>query len=499
MKHIAAPRGFTIVGLLTTVAAGSVVVGILVTLLSWSGHVQSSGLSRIQLELFRNDLLTLLKSDHFSTYTVNGPANAQSMACLKNSTPCTTDGSPMGSPLGEQPFVLYSSTGSVFFDGINGVGLNGSAGSCSPGAPVGSCPYRLSLMWAPMCQPGSCVNPQIKIITRFRHADENVSQGFLSAHYSQSIYLPPIQPPQSPPVCSGLFHLPNERSFTISWTKGSGNGGAGGCTIQYQRNGGQWAPVASPATVNCDEDGASAGMISLPGDGWVNGPWSGPSAVRLVRNSDGAVMCDSIGTLTCNITGGSAVSTPMKDEDCDGSWDNSLTCGVASYQTSLTGAALQAGNAYTCPPTYDAGGCTYPFFKVSWVADAYYFYRWVSIFNPCQMWPTMDNTCSGTFEHSASNSDLHLQGGCGPLSIPSPDKYKVRRGLIFNGTSASGTVPSVAYDHLSSQVVNSGTAYDFTTPSCQANGVTVLTPGAWRAGFCSYYGSGAGAGPPLFH
>ncbi len=138
----------------------------------------------------------------------------------------------------------------------------------------------------------------------------------------------------TPPSGFGLSHSSRAKTFTVSWTAGSGNGGAGGCKIQYQNFGSSWVDITN---VNCDAAGSSAGTITLPGDGWYGSSWSSAS-VRLVRVSDSAVM-GTLGNVTCSSTGGSGTSTPTIDENCNNTWDDSTsvdTCNSCTFSGGIS-------------------------------------------------------------------------------------------------------------------------------------------------------------------
>jgi hypothetical protein len=123
-----------------------------------------------------------------------------------------------------------------------------------------------------------------------------------------------------------LSQVTRSRSFTVSWTAGTGNGGASGCKLQFYTGSG-WSDITSAANVNCDADSASA-PFTLNGDGWKPN-WNG-TQVRLLRKSDSSTMGVSPAPLSCVNVPGSATPTPTIDEDCDGYWDNS-TCSFCSY------------------------------------------------------------------------------------------------------------------------------------------------------------------------
>ncbi len=156
------------------------------------------------------------------------------------------------------------------------------------------------------------------------------------------------------PTGLSLTHTPNSKSFTVNWAAGSGNGGVGGCTLEYQKANSIWVKITTPATVNCDAAGSAAGSITLPGDSWFGGNWSNVP-VRLVQVSNSSVI-GSLGNLTCTSKTGSSLKTPTVDEDCNNAWDNSkLTSGPAAYccivRDPTTGMTPKIGDVVSAPPT----------------------------------------------------------------------------------------------------------------------------------------------------
>jgi prepilin-type N-terminal cleavage/methylation domain-containing protein len=115
-----------------------------------------------------------------------------------------------------------------------------------------------------------------------------------------------------------LAHTTNMKSFTVSWTAGTNNGGAGGCKLQFY-NGSGWTDITAGASVDCDSN-ASAVSYNLNADGW-KASWNA-TEVRILRISDSTAMGTFTETLSCSVVAGSATATTTKDEDCNGVWDN---------------------------------------------------------------------------------------------------------------------------------------------------------------------------------
>lgn len=117
-----------------------------------------------------------------------------------------------------------------------------------------------------------------------------------------------------------LSHTLRSKNFTVSWTAGTGNGGPGGCKLQFRNASLSWVDLLS---VNCDANGSAIGTISLPSDGWYGGSWSSVD-VRLLRVMDSSVL-GTVGQLTCSSTTGAASATPSLDENCNNQWDDTTS------------------------------------------------------------------------------------------------------------------------------------------------------------------------------
>lgn len=136
------------------------------------------------------------------------------------------------------------------------------------------------------------------------------------------------------PTGLSLSHTANNKTFSVSWTAGSGNGGASGCRLEYQRSSDSlWVSLG---TVNCDASGASIGTISLPGDGWNGGVSWSSIPVRLYRISD-SIAIGNLGNVTCSAVSGGSSSTPSFDENCNNVWDDTSATASVSNCTTYSG------------------------------------------------------------------------------------------------------------------------------------------------------------------
>ncbi len=131
---------------------------------------------------------------------------------------------------------------------------------------------------------------------------------------------------QTPPTNLSLSHTPNNRSFTVSWIAGRGNGGGTGCAVQYRNPASSWVTIQN---TSCDTD-AVARSVSLPaGANWFTSAWSSVQ-VRVIRNSDQVVLGTFPTNLTCVNRAASSTPTPTVDENCDSTWDDH-TCSSFSW------------------------------------------------------------------------------------------------------------------------------------------------------------------------
>lgn len=164
----------------------------------------------------------------------------------------------------------------------------------------------------------------------------------------------------APPTNLSITHYSNYSYFYFSWTGGYGNGGTGGCKIQFLKNGTTWTDLALQ---NCDSNRTNA-IVNLPGDGWTNNFNSSGVSVRVIRTSDSVVLGSFSQKLLCYSAGYSTYSTPTYDENCNGYWDDysssynpNYVGGCPSGQICLQGAYYS--NPSTCTGTVTNSGGPY--------------------------------------------------------------------------------------------------------------------------------------------
>lgn len=119
-----------------------------------------------QVGMFNKNIGALVAMQTSWNATVNAPANRESMACIRLRRPCTSDGSASGQPLEDVLFAIFDGAGKEYYNPLNehsGVTLSGVPCSTFSASGNESCPIRIELKWSAICQPGNCMDPQIKV------------------------------------------------------------------------------------------------------------------------------------------------------------------------------------------------------------------------------------------------------------------------------------------------------------------------------------------------
>lgn len=161
-------RGQGLLEVLLILAASSITTVAVTTAVLSSYQVGNDAISVLNLMEFRQGLIGAINnSSAWAVTTTAGKNTAGHMDCLANATPCTVNGQANGQPLQDQPFKVYKSDGTVFYDstsasaGVRESGVPCSGFSSSTGNAT--CPFRYDLKWSAVCRAGNCVNPTIKI------------------------------------------------------------------------------------------------------------------------------------------------------------------------------------------------------------------------------------------------------------------------------------------------------------------------------------------------
>lgn len=137
-------------------------------------------------------------------------------------------------------------------------------------------------------------------------------------------------PVQVAPTALSLSQpMANSSAVQVSWTAGSGTGGAGGCKLQYLKNGVTWtdaldmSALAPQSVLNCDQTGTFAAYLSMS-DGWTNNFDATGVSVRLVHKKTGTIFGTFTQKAVCNPIASSASPSPQVDENCNGIWDDNV-------------------------------------------------------------------------------------------------------------------------------------------------------------------------------
>lgn len=251
-----------------------------------------------------------------------------------------------------------------------------------------------------------------------------------------------------------LQHNSRQKSFLVSWTAGSNNGGTNGCMVQYLKDGTIWTDLPS-GNVNCDEN-TTTHSVSLPGDNWISaGSFSAVGvSVRLKRISDSMAVGNFPQKLTCDpTTTGAANPTPSIDENCNSVWDDTL---ASSCDSNLTSGSVNS--VYACSA---CSGGTFEKVELSLSAGWNFF----------------------------SDSNCTNQVSTGTLQTPLNDKST----LLSSGTIPSTTKGSSNY--FPTSIINSTTCQGYqgnttvgtlTWIKYEAN-ITAWTNASCRYSYTGYY------------
>lgn len=158
-----------------------------------------------------------------------------------------------------------------------------------------------------------------------------------------------------PPSSPILTHIANSKNFSIRWGSGGiGNGGAGGCSLQYLKDNATWTDLNVTA-FNCDST-LNPVDLSLPGDLWTNNFGSGVS-MRVINQLTRNEIFQFSQKLSCSpLTILPGIDNPNVDENCDGLWTNDADItpptGGAFQVAATTGGITNTPNVtlnITCP------------------------------------------------------------------------------------------------------------------------------------------------------
>lgn len=244
---------------------------------------------------------------------------------------------------------------------------------------------------------------------------------------------------QTSPSALALNHSVRSRSFTVSWTAGTGNGGAGGCKLQYLRNDTTWTDLSG--TYNCDATTTNVSANLPSTDNWTNNFNGTGVQIRLALTTNSAAQGVFPQRTTCTTTGGSGSPTPTIDENCNAIWDDGVTNNwysrdFAGFCDGNYSGSMSIGGAYTCnPPASCSGSTDLEFDAVFWNYTGF-----------GQSW--LNSTCGGApfysgYSSFANAGSLSPSGGVPPSSNPSMNGvcswYDMGAYAIINSATYTGS------------------------------------------------------------
>jgi hypothetical protein len=140
--------------------------------------------------------------------------------------------------------------------------------------------------------------------------------------------------------CSITTMSSGQKHFLLGWTAATGTGGPGGCRAEYQKPDLTWVTLTT-ASLDCDSVGSSI-LARIPADFsqvWTTLP------VRLVKISDSSQIV-TCGSLMCGSVMGVDYPQPLRDTDCEGQFDNTIsTIGFTAWGA-VQAMTLTPGNPY---------------------------------------------------------------------------------------------------------------------------------------------------------
>lgn len=202
--------GFSLVEVLTVVATSSVVALAAAFVISqtWALHIEYITVNQIQV--VRDQILENLNRDdtwkkNIELGSAGGTHASGKFDCLKNGTPCTTDGTPGGIPIQDQSFAIFDQTGGLIFDATRAdSGFNMQGALCNDFSLTGKnsrCQFRYDLRWSASCIPGSCINPQIKVRALLRRsAGSSLILNLMNYSITEFYWTPPTATAPSNPL-----------------------------------------------------------------------------------------------------------------------------------------------------------------------------------------------------------------------------------------------------------------------------------------------------------
>lgn len=248
-------KGFTFVEVM--MAAGFTAVLSLSTMvvLARALEHQYVAMSVMHIEQIKQEMIRSLSDGKAWSKTIRFSSNVSSMTCLEpeaSSRICTNDGTNLGEPIQDRPFILLDAGGNVIVDATNpSNGFTSQGANCSTFSVDGNdqCPFRFNLVWSAVCVVGECESPQIKVKADLLYTPGpgrkrtvfNVERHSIAAFYLSDPLVAMSPPPPSPPsadISSGCDKYIVPPGVTRLKVLAIGGGGGGsrstpGCAYRH--------------------------------------------------------------------------------------------------------------------------------------------------------------------------------------------------------------------------------------------------------------------------
>ena len=186
--------GMSVIGVLIAASSLSVVFLGITTLMQMVTKQQNKSNLDYQVDQIRKNIEFVINNPDSWNETKAGNAGSR-FGCLSAHTPCTSDGSPTGTPLADVPIPrIILANGTVIHDtssGSSGYALSGAACdnfNATPGSGVDACPVRVTVTWSAICT-APCIDPmvQIAIVPQYNPQTDRMvfNPGKLSSRFFQ--------------------------------------------------------------------------------------------------------------------------------------------------------------------------------------------------------------------------------------------------------------------------------------------------------------------------
>lgn len=170
-------KGFGIVDFLIAMVVTTVSCLLILQIAGQAKEEQARTSLPLQLDLIRQNLMTLIQSSSPWTDTIT---RNPGMACLLNTTACV-DPSNATRSISNQAFALWDgSSATAYYDGTsssNGFTLGGTPCTTYSSQGNDACPFHYDLTWTAICPdpatPATCINPTVLISATLKFSPKN--------------------------------------------------------------------------------------------------------------------------------------------------------------------------------------------------------------------------------------------------------------------------------------------------------------------------------------